>query len=92
MYDSLGITHSYTIELRPADSDSSNNNGRGFLLSACEIIPTGKEMMAALKAITPILANGNSAAENKHGNLEVKFKPVHGEGRKKSAKETNRHG
>ena len=53
-YDKLGVTHSYTVELRPGED--SGSDGQGFLLSACQIIPTGKEMVAALKAITPILA------------------------------------
>lgn len=53
-YDNLNITHSYVLELRPGDDDDN-----GFLLSACEIIPTGREIMAALKAITPILQEKN---------------------------------
>jgi len=53
-YDKLGVTHSYSVELRPGED--SGSDGQGFLLSACQIIPTGKEIVAALKAITPILA------------------------------------
>jgi len=50
VYDKLNVTHSYDLELRPGD-----NEPNGFLLSSCEIVPTGREIMAALKAITPIL-------------------------------------
>ena len=51
VYDKLNVTHSYGLELRPGE-----NEPHGFLLPACEIVPTGREVMAALKAITPILA------------------------------------
>lgn len=54
VYDKLNVTHSYGLELRPG-ADEPN----GFLLPDCEIVPTGREIMAALKAITPILAEGN---------------------------------
>lgn len=53
VYDKLNVTHSYGLELRPGD-----NEPNGFLLPDCEIVPTGREIMAALKAITPILAEG----------------------------------
>ena len=59
VYDTLNVTHSYTVELRPA-----GENGRsGFLLPPCQIISTGNEMIAALKAITAILANEIKEAE-----------------------------
>ena len=51
VYDTLGVAHSYTIELRPSDGDDN-----GFILPACQIIDSGKEIMAAFKAITPIMA------------------------------------
>lgn len=51
VYDTLGVTHSYTIELRPSDGDDN-----GFILPACQIIDSGKEIMAAFKAISPIMA------------------------------------
>ena len=51
VYDTLGVAHSYTIELRPSDEDDN-----GFILPACQIIDSGKEIMAAFKAITPIMA------------------------------------
>ena len=51
VYDKLNVTHSYGLELRPGE-----NEPNGFLLPDCEIVPTGREIMAALKAITPILA------------------------------------
>lgn len=50
------MTHSYGLELRPGDDEPN-----GFLLSDCEIIPTGREIMAALKAIAPILAQEKEA-------------------------------
>jgi len=55
VYDSLGVTHSYTIELRPPDDGFS---GKGFILPACQIIESGREIMAAFKAVTvtPIMA------------------------------------
>lgn len=54
VYDTLGVTHSYTIELRPpADAFSR----KGFILPACQIIESGREIMAAFKAlITPLMA------------------------------------
>ena len=51
VYDTLGVTHSYTIELRPSDGDDN-----GFILPACQITDSGKEIMAAFKAISPIMA------------------------------------
>lgn len=56
VYDKLNVTHSYGLELRPGDDEPN-----GFLLSDCEIIPTGREIMAALKAIAPILAQEKEA-------------------------------
>ena len=56
VYDKLNVTHSYGLELRPGDDEPN-----GFLLSSCEIVPTGREIMAALKAITPILEKGKNA-------------------------------
>lgn len=50
------MTHSYGLELRPGD-----NEPNGFLLSSYEIVPTGREIMAALKAITPILEKEKNA-------------------------------
>ena len=50
------MTHSYGLELRPGD-----NEPNGFLLSSCEIVPTGREIMVALKAITPILVKEKNA-------------------------------
>lgn len=59
VYDKLNVTHSYGLELRPGD-----NEPNGFLLPDCEIVPTGREIMAALKAITPILAEGKKPVPN----------------------------
>ena len=53
VYDTLGVTHSYAIELRPPVDGFS---ARGFILSACQIIQSGREIMAAFKAVTPIMA------------------------------------
>ena len=47
------------MELRPADDDGIS----GFLLPPCQIISTGNEMIAALKAITAILAKEKKEAE-----------------------------
>lgn len=57
VYDKLNVTHSYGLELRPGDDEPN-----GFLLPDCEIVPTGREIMAALKAITPILTKRKIAA------------------------------
>ena len=54
-YDRLGVTHSYTIELRPSDSADNGGDSR-FILPACQIIDSGREIMAAFKAITPVIA------------------------------------
>ena len=59
VYDKLNVTHSYGLELRPGD-----NEPNGFLLPDCEIVPIGREIMAALKAITPILAEGKKLVPN----------------------------
>lgn len=56
------MTHSYGLELRPGD-----NEPNGFLLSSCEIVPTGREIMAALKAITPILEKEKNAGVKVEG-------------------------
>ncbi|KAL9960214.1 hypothetical protein ACROYT_G033641 [Oculina patagonica] len=61
VYDKLNVVHSYGLELRPGDDDPN-----GFLLSACEIIPTGREIMAALKAITPILTKEKETVVEKN--------------------------
>ena len=53
-YDTLKVTHSYNPELRPTDDTADFDSG--FLLTPCEIIATGNDMLAALKAIMPILA------------------------------------
>ena len=53
VYDTLGVTHSYTIELRPPADGFSRE---GFILPACQIIESGREIMAAFKAITPLMA------------------------------------
>lgn len=58
VYDKLNVTHSYGLELRPG-ADEPN----GFLLPDCEIVPTGREIMAALKAITPILEGKKAGAK-----------------------------
>ena len=50
-YDKLGVVHSYCVELRPGEEDRP-----GFFASACEIIQTGREILLAFRAITPILA------------------------------------
>ncbi len=60
VYDKLNVIHSYGLELRPGDDDPN-----GFLLSPCEIISTGREIMAALKAITPILKRKETVVEKK---------------------------
>ena len=53
VYDTLGVTHSYTMELRPP----ANFSGKGFILPACQITESGREIMAAFKAlITPLMA------------------------------------
>lgn len=53
VYDTLGVTHSYTIELRPPAGFSE----KGFILPACQIVQSGREIMAAFKAlITPFMA------------------------------------
>ena len=59
VYDTLNVTHSYTVELRPTDK----KDRIGFLLPPCQIISTGNEMIAALKAITAILAKEIREAE-----------------------------
>ena len=76
-YDSLDVTHSYALELRPGDDDDN-----GFLLSACEIIPTGREIMAALKAITPILAEGKESVV-KNGRSKIVKKEENRKGYKR---------
>ncbi|XP_066030074.1 mast cell carboxypeptidase A-like [Pocillopora verrucosa] len=50
-YDKLGVVHSYCVELRPGEEDR-----QGFFASACEISQTGREILVAFRAITPILA------------------------------------
>ena len=56
-YDILKVRHSYSAELRPSQKEGeAEGSGRGFMLSPCDIIPTGNEMFAALKAVTPIFA------------------------------------
>ena len=54
-YDGLGVTHTYTIELRPSESADSGDES-GFILLACQLIDSGREIMAAFKAITPVMA------------------------------------
>ena len=67
VYDKLNVTHSYGLELRPGDDEPN-----GFLLSSCEIIPTGREIMAALKAIMPILERENHAGVQVEGEEKQK--------------------
>ena len=63
-YDRLGVTHSYVIELRP--SESADNGGEsGFILPACQIIDSGREIMAAFKAITPFMAKSERKVKRK---------------------------
>ena len=62
VYDKLNVTHSYGLELRPGD-----NEPNGFLLSSCEIVPSGREILAALKAITPILEKEKNAGVKVEG-------------------------
>ena len=69
VYDKLNVTHSYGLELRPGDDEPN-----GFLLSSCEIVPTGREIMAALKAITPILEKGKNAGVQVEGDEKQKKK------------------
>ncbi|KAJ7355144.1 corticosteroid- binding protein [Desmophyllum pertusum] len=64
-YGNLGVIHSYCLELRPGE-----NEPNGFLLPSCEIITTGREIMAALKAITPILANEKVTVGEDNGRLK----------------------
>ena len=45
--DTLGVKYSYTVELRP----SFGLFGSGFDLPPTEIIPSGQEFMAFLKAL-----------------------------------------
>ena len=59
VYDKLNVTHSYGLELRPGYDEAN-----GFLLPDCQIVPTGREIMAALKAITPILAEDKELVLN----------------------------
>ena len=65
VYGKLGVVHSYCLELRPGEE-----NDNGFLVSACEINQTGGEILAALKAITPILAKERVDENDK---LKVKY-------------------
>ena len=60
-YDGLGVTHTYTIELRPSDSADES----GFILPACQIIDSGREIMAAFKAITPVMAKSERKVKRK---------------------------
>ncbi|CAH3141811.1 unnamed protein product [Porites lobata] len=63
-YDGLGVTHSYTIELRPSES-ADNGDESGFILPACQIIDSGREIMAAFKAITPVMAKSERKVKRK---------------------------
>ena len=63
-YDGLGVTHTYTIELRPSES-ADNGDESGFILPACQIIDSGREIMAAFKAITPVMAKSERKVKRK---------------------------
>ena len=46
MYNELGVTFSYAVELRGKSWDRS-----GFLLPASNIVPSGQEIVAAVNAL-----------------------------------------
>ena len=83
VYDKLNVTHSYGLELRPGD-----NEPNGFLLSSCEIVPTGREIMAALKAITPILEKEKNAGVKVKGDEKQNKKRRKAIGKKRPEKKT----
>ena len=85
VYDKLNVTHSYGLELRPGE-----NEPNGFLLPDCEIVPTGTEIMAALKAITPILAKEIEEVEEVEEDEKQNEKRRHAERRGKTTRNKTR--